>query len=180
MAGDALKGIYEALTPTSIPFPTVDPQYADLYDAWRKRTQATPVPRRYAFSEALDDAGEFFRSAPFALFLIFLGLALYLLLRRAQARAEEQSSRMSERVTARLTRPGRGSVEYTWRGKTYAGEIRLPRRDMNAGDDVVILLDPLEPECIRADGTAAGSLVPKLLALALVAAGLALLAFATF
>ena len=191
MVSDALKGIYEDLTPTSIPFPTVDPQYADLYEAWKKRVQATPVPKGKRFSDAFESASSLFRSAPFALFLVVLGLTVYLLLRRAQARAEELSTRTTERVQGTLVKAERraagrgtavrGTVEYVWWGRTYTGEIALPSvRTPEAGSSVALLIDPVDPGCFRPDEPAPKLLVPKVLSLAAVAAGLALLAILSF
>ncbi len=189
MAGDALKGIYEALTPTSIPFPTVDPQYADLYEMWKNRVRPTPVPPRARVSAAFGRTAALFRSLPFALVLIALGLLLYLLLRRSQARAEELNARTSERVQGRLVKTeragGRNSskratVEYVWWGKAYTAEIVLPPFDRREpGSPVSLMIDPGDPECFRPDAPPPKLLVPKILSFALIAAGLALLAAAT-
>ncbi len=191
MAGDALKGIYEALAPTNIPFPTVDPQYADLYEMWKNRVQATPVPPRARVSAAFGRTTALFRSLPFALFLIALGLLLYLLLRRSQAKAEELDARTSERVQGRLvsteriaggkSSSKRATVEYVWWGRTYTAKIVLPPFDRREpGSPVPLLIDPGDPECFRPDRPVSKLLLPKILSFTMIAAGLALLALATF
>ena len=186
MVTDALQGIYENLIPTPMPFPTVDPQYAEIYEMWKKRNEANKTPPSFGERLSLlwDKALSPSSLRAFSLFLILSGLTMYLLLRRRQARAEEWNARMTERTQGTVLKAGqpaasrRAKVEYVWWGQKYASEFVLPSSaSFRDTDQVTILLDPTEPECARIDAPVPKAAASRIVALAIVALGLGLLAW---